>query len=106
MSDPNLPEGVTQADIDRTVGETIDNSLCEHEFVICENCEKSMSDFEKPNPEIAERIKKIKEALENSSHPAGCAGFQINSAYKTIFSFCDCDCAIGDALHQIGMLEE
>lgn len=42
MSNPDLPEGVTQSDIDATVGETFDPDLCEHETVICENCEASM----------------------------------------------------------------
>jgi len=38
MSDPNLPEGVTQRDIDATAGETFDPNLCEHESMTCENC--------------------------------------------------------------------
>lgn len=46
MSDPNLPEGVKQSDIDALVGETFDPDLCEHENIACENCDTSFSGIE------------------------------------------------------------
>ena len=44
MSDPNLPEGCKQSDIDATVGETFDPNLCEHDLVKCENCETNLNE--------------------------------------------------------------
>jgi len=42
MTDPNLPEGVTQRDIDRTVGETFDPNTdsenCKHGYPVYEEC--------------------------------------------------------------------
>ena len=55
MSDPNLPEGVTQRDIDRTVGETVDPDLCEHWHVQCENCGRTMEDKDKRIKELEEK---------------------------------------------------
>ena len=45
MSDPNLPEGVTQRDIDR-LAVSFDENLCEHENLVCENCEITMAEIE------------------------------------------------------------
>ena len=44
MSDPNLPEGVTQKDIDGTCGETFDPDLCQHHDIVCQNCGRSMEE--------------------------------------------------------------
>lgn len=124
MSDPNLPEGVRQSDIDRTVGETFDPDLCEHYAIECENCETNMEACEnqmkdagigyhrlaqEKDEEISElklRISHIKEALLNCQHPAGCSGYSMQHNYRASFSLLSCDCAIGESLHQIEMTEK
>jgi len=60
MSDPNLPEGVTQKDIDATVGETFDPNVCEHDELVCDNC--GCNHRELINP-IFTRVKELEDLL-------------------------------------------
>ena len=91
MSDPNLPEGVTQKDIDRTCGET-------------------MSDEDRAVEDMKLALRFIKEIFEysNDYHTLGCSAWEIvpSRKYRTVFNGADCDCAIGEILHKIEMLED
>ena len=72
MTDPNLPEGVTQKDIDATVGETFDPDLCEHWDVICENCETSMEFLYARNERLKRKVKEMWEVLEEAHYYGNC----------------------------------
>ena len=114
MSDPNLPEGVKQSDIDAAVGETFDPNLCLHEEIKCDNCEETMLELgnravEEKNRQIENmktRLQNIKFLCENlyGHHPPTCAGWD-TYRYRIIFQSNCCNCPISDILHQIEMAE-
>ena len=117
MSDPNLPEGVKQSDIDKTVGETFDPNQCEHDLVKCENCGLSVANFEfhvQEHDDIKLKIEKLQARLENIKtlcgylhgvHPPLCSGWTLDGK-KIIYEERYCDCYISDILHEIGMAED
>ena len=70
MSDPNLPEGVKQKDIDAAVGETFDPNLCLHEEIKCDNCEETM--LELGNRAVEEKNRQI-ENMKTVNQEYNCA---------------------------------
>ena len=56
MSDPDLPDTVTQRDIDAQVGETVDSDQCEHDRVECENCQQTMEDKDKETAHLSRQM--------------------------------------------------
>lgn len=93
MSDPNLPEGVTQKDIDRTCGETVDPNDPEYKI-----------------EKLQERIKNIKTLCGyfDDYHPPNCAGYTTykHKIIRLSFQHQLCDCIISDILHEIEMSED
>jgi hypothetical protein len=85
-SNPDLPAGVTQRDIDR-LAEPLTQEDELHDKI--ESLEK--------------RIQNIKHSLEDCTHPAGCGGWKMGKKFRSEFEIWHCDCAIGDSLHQIEM---
>lgn len=133
MSDPNLPEGVTQKDIDSSGGggwpsglipknaeygkpkqskhrldpDYFNPDLCQHDLVRCENCDLSID-----NSEL--KIKTMKARLDNirvlcsyleGFHPPVCGGWN-TFRYKIIFERSKCNCFISDIVHEVEMAED
>ncbi len=90
MIDPNLPEGVKQSDIDRTVGETFDPDKLGDQVLI-----------------LQKRIENIKTLCGylNGHHPPACNGWT-QRVKQITFEDYNCDCWIGDILHEIEMSED
>ena len=54
--DPNLPDQVTQRDIDATAGDTVDPNQCEHWKVSCKECQWTMEDKDKRIQELENQL--------------------------------------------------
>ena len=59
----------------------------------------------KKTEHLEQRIKNIKDTLQDCSHPMGCSGWKMNPKYRAEFEIWNCDCAISYCLHQIEMTE-
>ena len=57
---------------------------------------------------MKDTLRKIRDIFGSTchNHSFGCASWSVGGKYKPEFSSINCDCAIGDVLHQIGMLED
>lgn len=110
MSDPKYPAGVTNRDIDRTCGETINPDMCDHKYVVCENCGCTMKELDKAESKIKkvqDRLKNIKILCSymNGFHPPICNGWGTYQ-HKIVFENSDCDCIVSDIIHEIEMAED
>ena len=95
MSDPNLPEGVTQRDIDATVGETFEPNMCEHWSVKCDNCDLSIDDMES---NLKKEIEKVRIDLGRyGKHDDSCVSRDPNPFN---YDFLKCNCGLDAALRR------